>query len=454
MDLNVVVLAAGKGVRMGSQLPKVLHPVAGSPMLARILNSASRVGAKQIRVVVGYGEDVVSSVAGKFKALCFKQNEESYGTGQAVIDAKVEELNGDVLIINGDHPLINPSDLIGFIRHYKEKSLDLAVASFKQPKKSHYGRLVFEGEKLVDIVEAYETSQEKNVSEFINAGVYLVKADLLKAHLPSIKKNVKEEKGLTDLISLFYEKGLKTGAIPVEWNVAFGVNNQRELSLATAIAFESNCYKHMDQGVVVVDVRNTYIEDDVVIGKGTLLYPNVQLRGKTKIGGFCAIESGAYIHNSLIHNYVNVKQGSYIEGSIVGEKSVIGPYAHLRPETEIKDNCKVGNFVETKRTTLGSHSKASHLAYLGDSTIGNEVNIGAGVVTCNFAPSKIKSATHIKDKAFIGSGAQLVAPVEIEEEAVVAAGSVITKKVEKGELAIERSNQKNIKNYKPKKKSK
>ena len=454
MDLNVVILAAGRGERMASPLPKVLHPVAGQPMLARSLRSIAEIYPKQVRVVVGSASHIVSSVAGKFKALCFQQSEKSWGTAQAVLAARPEEMKGDVLVVNGDHPLISPADFTQFIRSYHKLNADCAVASFKNPHPNEFGRLIFKEEQLVDIVEAYEVAKTKTESPFVNAGLYLVKAELLQKHLKDVKKNVKEEYNFTDLISILHKNNYKVRAIDVPWNVAFGINNQRELSVATSIAFENNCYKHLDNGVVIMDFKNTYIEGDVLIGKGSLIYPGVYLRGNTKIGSFCAIESHAYIFDSLIKNYVNVKAGSYIEGAVVGEKSVIGPYAHLRPETVIGGKCRIGNFVETKKLQMGEHSKAAHLTYLGDAEVGSHVNIGCGTVTCNYGADKVKRTTKIGDKAFIGSGSQLVAPVEIGDGAVVGAGSVITKNVPKGSLAIERSEQKNIKDYNKSKKDK
>lgn len=454
MELNVVVLAAGRGERMGSQLPKVLHPVAGQPMLACILKAISGVYPKQTRVVVGPVSHIVSSVAGKFKALCFQQAENQWGTAQAVLSARPEEMKGDVLIINGDHPLISSPDLIQFIRSYHKNSADCAVASFKNPHPTELGRLVFKENQLVDILESYEVDKTKKHSEFINAGVYLLKAELIQKYLKEVKKNVKEEYNFTDIVSILHKKDYKVCAIEVPWNMAFGVNNQRELAVANTIAFENNCYRHMDKGVVIMDFKNTYIEGDVVIGNGSLIYPGVHLRGKTKIGAFCAIESNVCIFDSLIKNYVNIKTGSYIEGSVVGGKSVIGPYAHLRPESLIGDQCRVGNFVETKKMKMGNQSKAAHLSYLGDVEIGQNVNIGCGTVTCNYGVDRKKRKTKIGNEVFIGSGSQLVAPVEIGDFAVVGAGSVITKDVPKGSLAIERTEQKNIKNYKKSKEDK
>ena len=452
MDLHVMILAAGRGHRMASSLPKVLHPVAGQPMLARVLRAVSGVQPKTIRVVLGPSAEIISTVAGAFKALCFQQDSKAWGTAQAVLAGKPEELTGDLLIINGDHPLIQSADLNQFVRAYREMSANCAVASFKNPQANEYGRLFFEGEQLVDIVEAYEIEKAKKKSDFVNAGLYLLKANLASQFLKEVKKNIKGEYNLTDLISILNDKKYKLRAIPVPWHVAYGVNSQRELALANSIAFENNNLKHLDKGVIILDIKNTYIEDRVFIGQGSLIYPGVYLRGQTKIGAFCAIESQAYIFDSVIKNYVNIRAGSYIEGSLVEEKSVIGPYAHLRPETRIGKSCRIGNFVETKKITMGDRSKASHLTYLGDAKIGTEVNIGCGTVTCNYSADKQKNQTVIKDSAFIGSGSQLVAPVEIGASSVVGAGSVITKNVPDKALGIAREAQKNIANYKKTKK--
>ena len=452
VDLNVVILSAGKGERMASPLPKALHPVAGQPMLARILRAASGLQPQQIRVAVGPAGHIVSSVAGKFKALCFQQKESAWGTAQAVLAVRPEEMMGDVLIVSGDHPLVSAADFIQFVHSARKLSADCVVASFKSAHPADYGRLRFEGDQLVDIVESYRSSPGEEKAGFINAGLYLIKAELIQKHFKNIKKNIKEEYNLTDIVSLFHKEGLKVRALNVAWNVAFGVNSQRELSMANSIVFEHTCLKQMDQGVMILDAKNTYIEDEVVIGKGTVIYPGTHLKGKTKIGSFCAIESNVYIFDSLIRNYVNVKAGSYIEGSVVGEKSLIGPYAHLRPETVVGKECRVGNFVETKKTKMGDRSKASHLSYLGDAEIGADANIGCGVVTCNYGADRKKRKTKIGNKVFVGSGSQLVAPVELKDTAVVGAGSVITKNVPEGHLAIERSDQKNIAGYNPSKK--
>ena len=438
---------------MASPLPKSLHPVAGKPMLARILTAVSKIKPRQVRIVTGRNADLIHSVAKAFRAFCFQQDEDSWGTAKALLAAKPEEMKGDILVINGDHPLISAADLTHFVHSSRNLAVDASVASFKDHHSKEFGRMVFEAEQLTDIVEPYELEKLKNVSERSNAGIYFIKAELACAHLNEVKKNVKEEHNLTDLISILHKKGRKLRAVDVSWGAAFGVNSQRELSVASSLVFEGNSLRHMAQGVVIMDFKNCYIEDEVRIGKGSLIYPGVYLKGKSSIGLFCALEPNVYISDSIIKNYVTVKAGSYIEGAVVGEKSLIGPYAHLRPETLIGKQCRVGNFVEMKKSQMGDQSKAAHLSYLGDTEIGKNVNIGCGTVTCNYSPDKKKHKTIIKDHAFIGSGTQLIAPITIGASAVIGAGSAIAKDVPSGNLALARPQQTHIKDYQKEKNS-
>ena len=451
MSLHVIILAGGQGRRMVSGLPKVLHPVAGRPMLARSLKAVMGLKAGQVRVVAGKGSNIVSSIAGKFKALCFKQSESAYGTAHAALSARPEELKGEILIINGDHPLIETNDLLEFVRKARTIKADCAVASFKIKRKITgqigFGRLIFDGDQLKDIVEAYETDKKAKESDFVNAGLYFVKAEFLSESLKAVKKNIREEYNLTDIIAILHKRGRHVRAVEVSQWTAFGVNNQADLAIATAIAFERACLRCMTRGVVVIDPKTAYIEDDVFVGKGSLIYPNVYLRGQSKIGAFCALESNVHIFDSLIRNYVNIRAGSYIEGSIINEKAIIGPYARLRPGSMIGAQCRIGNFVETKEINMGQGSKAGHLSYLGDAEIGENVNIGCGTVTCNYTPDRAKHKTIIGDGVFVGSGSQLVAPVRLGEKAVIGAGSVITKNVPKGSLALSRAEQKHKTNY-------
>ena len=450
--LNIIILAAGRGSRMGSSLPKVLHPVGGQPMIARVLRAASEVSSEQIRVVLGHGAQLISPIVVKYQGLSFKQDDKKWGTASAVQAARPEELEGLVLILNGDHPLISHKDLDTFIQNFYKQDCDCAIGSFEHKQPHEYGTIIKEGEQVTKIVEARDRSQNEQGPSLVNAGIYAIRASVLKKYLSQIPKSPSGEYYLTEIVQLLNKDSLKVRAIPVTWNLAFGVNNQYQLSLAGNVVFENKCYELMNQGVIIVDIKNTYIESDVIVEAGSMIYPNVYLKGNTRIGSFCAIESHSFIFDSIIKNYVNIKSGSYLEKSQVDEKSIIGPYAHLREGTNIGKSCRIGNFVETKKLEFGDKSKASHLSYLGDAEVGEEVNIGCSTVTCNYGLDKKKRKVKIQPGAFIGSGSQLVAPVEIGKDAVVGAGSVITKDVPEKSLALERTEQKHIQNYRNRKK--
>jgi len=264
--------------------------------------------------------------------------------------------------------------------------------------------------------------------------------------------NPKKEFCLTDITSLCATNNKRIIGFPVSEQTAYGVNSQRELSLATKRVFTAKLNQLMHKGVVIIDTLNTYIEEDVQVGQGSVIYPGVYLKGKTAIGPFCAIEPHCFISDSLIHELVLVRAGCYLETVEVKAQSVLGPYARLRPGTQIGQKCQVGNFVEMKKTRFGDRSKAGHFSYLGDAQVGEDVNIGCGTVTSNLKPDGKKYSTRIKDKVFVGSGSQLVAPVELEEESVTGAGSVITENVPARSLGVGRSRQSNLRDYFIKKK--
>ena len=455
-ELSAIVLAAGQGTRMGTALPKVVHPVAGRPMLARILQALESLPLHQIRVVVGQrGAQFITPVANRYKALCFQQEETHWGTAKAVASARPEELKGDILILSGDHPLITSKDLLDFIEAYRKEDLDCAVGSFEQKESGSYGCILLEKGYIKKIVESYEKEESVPSTEtaLINTGLYLIKTEALKKHLGQVSKNSKGEYNFTKVLELIYKSKGKSRCIPVSWNVAWGVNTQKELAVASQYVFNLKRDELMREGVIFVDAPQTYVESQVRIGPGTILYPGAYLRGQTRIGSFCAIEPHVFIADSFISDFVNIRAGSYIEGAEVKEKTVIGPYARLREGTRVGRECRIGNFVETKNMEIGDKAKAAHLSYLGDGAIGEETNIGCGTVTCNYGVDGKKRRTIIKERVFIGSGSQLVAPVTIGSDAVVGAGSVITKDVPEKSLSLERSEQKNIMNYKRKKKN-
>ena len=450
-SLIAVVLSAGQGSRMHSGLPKSLHPVAGQPILARILRALRQIPLQEIRVVINEEhKHLMEPLAQAFRAKVCCQNPNKKGTGTAVLSALQETPNtkGPVLIVNGDHPLLSPSDLKNIVSVFEKKSADLCFGSFIKENPGDYGRVIRQAGEIKAIAEKSSfTPQSEKIKE-VNTGLYLVKAQYLHDFLPQItNQNPKGEYGLTDIVSLLVQKGKKVLACPVSEDSALGVNTQKELAFVSKKVFTRKLNQLMQEGVVIVDPLNTYIEDSVFVGQGSVVYPGTHLRGKTSIGSFCAIENNSFIMDSIINDFVLIRAGSYLESAEVGAKSAIGPYARLRPGTKIGQECRVGNFAELKKTHLGIRSKAGHFSYLGDTKVGEDVNIGAGVVTCNLNISGQKNQTTIKDKVFVGSGTYIVAPVTIEEGSATGAGSVVTKDVPANTLSLSRTPQKNIENY-------
>lgn len=439
--LTVIILAAGKGTRMKSPLPKVLHPVAGRPMVEKVIQASKLAGATELRVIVGHGQALVRSIVEPMGAKCFAQ-EEQLGTAHAVRCAKPEDIQGDVVIMNGDHPLIEGQDVIEFVRMFRDNKCDLAVVTAKVKAPGEFGRIVRHQGQLMAIVEAKDASAEALKIDEINTGIYIAKAEVLAEYLPKIQNNnSKKEFYITDLISLCIQDKLKVQALQSTPKVAVGVNTQLELAKATRLLFKRKAISLMENGVLMIDPKTAYIEDSVEIGAGTVIYPNTFIRGKTRIGSFTVIESNTFISDSDIGDSVQIRGGSYLEGAILHNKVSAGPYARLRPETEIFEEAHIGNFVELKKVKFGKKSKAGHLTYLGDAEIGEEVNIGCGTITCNYAADKKKYKTKIGNRVFVGSDTQFVAPIDVGDDAVIGSGSTITKNVPPRALAVARGKQ-------------
>ena len=443
-NFSVIILAAGRGTRMKSPLPKVLHPVAGIPMLYRMIKSLQKAGAREIRVVVNYGEKMVRQVVEPLGVVCMKQ-EEPRGTGDAVVAAKPETMTGEILILNGDHPLITSDDITKIVQSFREddkKQTDLCVVTSELKKPGDLGRIVRHHGKLCAIAEVRESSEKIQKIKEVNTGIYITRAEILQKYLPKIKPNNKKgEYYLTDIVSLSKEAGGNLGTINASPRVAFGVNNQVELSQATHLVFKKVAKKHLDNGVVIIDPKTTYIEESVEIGSGTVIYPGVYIKGHTRIGSYCVLEPHCFLLNSQIDDSVQIRSGCYFEEVKVKSKAVIGPYARLRPQTTIGNGAKVGNFVEMKEVDFGDGAKASHLTYLGNAIIGEETNIGCGTITCNYAADKKKYVTKIGKNVFVGSDTQFVAPVSVGDHSYVGSGSTITKDIPSGALGVSRSQQ-------------
>ncbi len=446
--ITAVILSAGKGNRMRSSLPKSLHPVAGQPVLARILTQLKKIQIDDIRVVINEEyKHLLQPVVESFRAQMFFQNEKP-GTASAVFSAGINEIKGGVLIINGDHPLISSSDLENMIKTFQKESVDLCVGSCVKKNPGDYGRIIRQNGKIISIAEKDSLTYHSRKITEINTGIYVVKADCLTAFLPKVNnENPQKEYCLTDIVSIAVDEGKRVITCSVSEDSAFGTNTQKELAFATKKIFVRKLNHLMNQGVIIVDPINTYVEDSVQVGQGSVIYPGVYLKGKTGIGSFCAIETNSFITDSLVRELVLIRSGSYLESAEVGAQSVIGPYARLRPGTKIGEKCRVGNFVEIKKTHFGARSKVSHLSYLGDAEVGEDVNIGCGTVTCNLNMDGRKYPTRIGDKVFVGSGTQIVAPVNMGDCSATGAGSVITRDVPTQALAVGRSTQKNLEGY-------
>ena len=452
MTMTALILAGGQGTRMKSPLPKVLHPVAGKPMIVRALESCNQAGIKNIRIVLGHGQNLVNSV---LEPIQQSLNAKTYiqaqqlGTADAVKAADLSTIEGDVLIMNGDHPLIKTEDIKNFFKLFQEQKLDLAVFSVDMSQKNDFGRIVRAGQKLQAIIETKDASADVLKITEVNTGIYLAKAEVLQKLIPQIKNNnSKKEFYLTDIIGLASEQTFKVGAILMNnKDIAHGVNSQIELAAATSKVFLANAEKLMNAGVIFIDPKSTYVEDTVLVAAGCVIYPGVFLRGKTAIGAFSVLESNCFISDSVIGDGVQIKAGSYIEKTIIHAQASVGPYARLRPETTIGEGAHVGNFVEMKKVNFGAKSKASHLTYLGDADIGEDVNIGCGTITCNYAADKKKYKTVIKDRVFVGSDTQFIAPVTVESDAIIASGTTVTRNVPAGALALSRAPQVNKEGY-------
>ena len=446
MALHVVILAAGKGTRMKSSRPKVLHGLAGRPIIDHVLRTAESLGAESTIVVIGHGADDVRSALAS-RALSFVVQSPQLGTGHALRQAEpaLKGQSGTVLLLYGDVPLLQTNTLSRLLDHHRAKKAAATILTTDLAEPYGYGRIVRDAEgQVARVVEERDASGEERTITEINSGVYAFDLAPLFASLQQLATdNSQGEYYLTDLVAMYRQRGLAVETLNLDsaWELR-GVNNRADLSELSAIVRQRRNHEVMLSGVTLEDPPSTFIDADVHIGADTVLGPGVRLQGTTRVGERCQIQAGTRITDSEVGNDVVVLDHSVILGSRVGDGARIGPFAHVRPDSLIGNDAHVGNFVELKKTTLGRKSKANHLAYLGDATIGEGVNIGAGTITCNY-DGVAKHPTIIEDGVFIGSDSQLVAPVRIGAGAYVAAGSSITKDVPAGALGIARAKQEN-----------
>jgi bifunctional UDP-N-acetylglucosamine pyrophosphorylase / glucosamine-1-phosphate N-acetyltransferase len=456
-DIHIVILAAGQGTRMKSRFPKVLHPVAGRPMVEHVLRTADSISPATETLIVGHGAPMVHERLGsRRKGLQFALQEPQLGTAHALQQAEtvLAGRTGTLVLLSGDVPLLTASTLRKLVETHRNAAAAATVVTAIVDRPYGYGRIVRSKGRIARIVEERDASADVRQIREINGGIYAFDlASLWEALRGIASQNAQGEYYLTDLIAIYRRRKLPVETLIVENAQEIrGVNSRSELAEVSRIVRQTKNEELMAAGVTLVDPATTYIDTDVEIGADTVIHPGVVIEGHTKIGSACEIQGSVRICDSEIADRVTVHNFCLIIGARVAEGASIGPFAHLRPETVVGEGAKVGNFVELKKTTMGAGSKANHLAYLGDATIGAKVNVGAGTITCNYDGVN-KNATIIEDGAFIGSDTQLIAPVRIGKGAYVGAGSSITEDVPAGALGIARGRQSNVEGWVERKKA-
>lgn len=454
--LAAVILAAGKGTRMRSAKPKVLHPLCGRPMLHYPLTAARQAGFSQLKVVIGHGSQQVMDTFAD-QQISWVEQTRQLGTGHALLCAAeaLRGYSGPLLLLCGDVPLLKAATLERLYRYHAEEGAAVTVLTARMPDPHGYGRIIRNGEQVLQIVEERDADEMQRQLTEINTGTYLFDTDFVLTALKGLNKNnAQGEYYLTDVVAAAVVDGRQTRALCIDDPTeVMGINDRRQLAEAEVLMRWQINSDLMYNGVSMTDPTTVYIDDGVSLGSDTLLQPNVHLLGQTTIGRDCVIETGAVIVDSQLADGVRVKAGSVIEGSRIGSGSVIGPMAHLRPGTELAGNNKIGNFVETKKAHLGEGSQASHLTYIGDAEVGRNVNFGCGTITCNYDGVN-KHQTVIEDDVFVGSDTQFIAPVRIGRNSLIAAGSTITRDVPANALALSRTEQKVIEGWRLRKQKK
>ncbi len=455
--LAALILAAGKSTRMKSARSKVLHGLAGRPVLSYVIDAARRCGADDVRVVIGPDQsDIKEYLRGT--GVGYVVQRKALGTAHAVKAAAnaFKGLSGDILILCGDVPLMRAESLKQFVSAVRAKRATLGVLSMTPPEPGSYGRIVRDLDgKMTRIVEAKEATDKEMTIREVNSGILMAERSWLFNSLGKVRNdNAKSEYYITDLVGIALKEGV--GVIAHRCGPAWefhGINTRVDLARAAELMRERINEGLMLKGAGLIDYRHTYIDAGVRIGQDTTVLPFTFIQGQTRIGAGCTIENGVVLRNATIGNGVHVKAHSVIEDSIISDGAILGPFARVRPGSKVGKDARIGNFVELKKCTMRSGAKANHLTYLGDAVVGANANIGCGTITCNY-DGVAKHMTHIGDGAFIGSDVQFVAPVRVGKGAVVGAGSTITRDVPAGALAITRTEQKIVRGYAEKKKKK
>lgn len=444
-DLHVVILAAGKGTRMKSATPKVLHHLAGLSLIEHVLRTVDQLPVSTKILVVGHGADDVREALKGRTDLRYVVQSPQLGTGHALQQAQpvLTGLTGNVLLLYADVPLLESGTLARLVEAHRTKRAAATVLTAELDDPYGYGRIVRDAKGIITrIVEERDASSEHRAIKEINSGIYVFSLGPLFENLHNLAAdNAQGEYYLTDLVAMYRQQDKRVETLCLDSaDQLRGVNSRQDLAELSALIRQRKNRSLMVNGVTLEDPATTYVDLDVTVGADTILGPGVRLEGRTTIGDRCRIHAGSRLTNATVEDNVTVLDYCVIVDSTIGTGAAVGPMAHIRPDSVLGPGARVGNFVELKKTSLGRGSKANHLAYLGDATIGDGVNIGAGTITCNYDGEK-KHKTIIEDGVFIGSDSQLVAPVTVGKDAYVGAGSSITGDVPAGSLAIARSKQ-------------
>lgn len=448
MTRNAIILAAGMGSRMKSKLYKVLQPVAGKAMVDHVLTQIEKAGVDNVVTIVGHGADAVKNLLGGRTQYALQA--EQLGTGHAVQQAQplIGEAVGTTLIVSGDSPLFTAETFNKLYADHEAKGNAVTVLTSKAPDPTGYGRIIRGADgNVAKIVEQKDANAAEQAVAEINTGVYVFDNQLLFQSLAEVTNdNAQGEFYLPDTLEILKGEGYTVGAYQMaDFDESMGVNDRVALATANGVMRQRINEMHMRNGVTLIDPATTYIESDVVIGNDTTIEPNVFIKGSSVIGSDVVITAGSTIIDSTIEDNVTIT-ASQIEDSIMRQGSNAGPFAHLRPKSDVGENVHIGNFVEIKKATLGKGTKVGHLTYVGDADLGADINVGAGTVFVNYDGVN-KFHTTIGDRAFIGSNTKLVAPVQVGEKAVTAAGSTITDDIPAEGMGIARARQTTKENF-------
>ena len=447
--IKTIILAAGEGTRMKSQKSKVLHKLLNREIIRYVVDAA-KFNDSQTIIIGGKNKESLEEIFSEEIIIEQKIGENfPYGTGYAASLASDQIEDSDtVLVLNGDIPLITKASIKEFIENHQQSKSKASVLSTKVLNPVGYGRIIRDDKgEFIGIVEHKDLKLAQTSIDEINTGIYAFNGKEFKDSVNSLSSdNEQNELYLTDCIEIIYSKGEKVMAFTAnDPNEFYGINNKKELAEASKILRKRINDNHMLNGVIIENPEIAYIDPSVKIGQDTIITGPVKLLGKSVIGNSCLIEGSSRIEDSILGDNVKI-DNSVIESSKIGDNSDVGPYSHLRPKANLGENVHIGNFVEVKNSNVGNNTKAGHLAYIGDSDLGEGINIGCGVIFVNY-DGKFKHRSIIGDDAFIGSNSNIIAPVNIKKDAYIAAGSTITKDVDEGMLSIERAEQKNIEGY-------